>query len=80
MDGFSKFFILAARKWRKLSFGTLFRFVQWIARPQSSFERRVSEKKVQSVTVKVHILQCHVADFIEFKGGEYGKKEKCLDF
>ena len=33
-----------------------------------------------SVTVKVHILQCHVADFSEFKGGEYGKKEKCLDF
>ena len=52
MDGFSKFLILAARKLRELSFDTLFRCVRWIVRPQSSFERRASEKKVHRFWTK----------------------------
>ena len=52
MDGFSKCLILAARKLRELSFDTLFRCVRWIVRPQSSFERRVSEKKVHRFWTK----------------------------
>ena len=46
VDEFSKFLILAANKFPKFSFETLFRFVRWIVCPQSSFKRKVREKKV----------------------------------
>ena len=47
MDRFSKKNMLAASKFPKFSFETLFRFVQWIVCPQSSFEQKECEKKLQ---------------------------------